>query len=196
MTEAAKRVSGDKAAVVIGGGLGRSEETKDTVLEYLRQINIPCVIDADGIHAISKNPEVISGKPFLLTPHSYEFFILSGQKVEGKPLDERIKLTVDEAERLKTTILLKGQVDIVASSEKKDVALDRAGSPYMTKGGTGDTLAGIAGALLAKGTDLFTAGAAAAFLNGTAGERAAKKFGESMLATDLIEEIPNILIKI
>ena len=101
MTKAAKIVSNNKTAVVIGGGLGRTEETKDTVLEYLKEIDVPCVIDADGIHALAKNPEVIAQKPFLITPHSYEFFILTGQKVEGKSLEEKTKLVTREAEKLK-----------------------------------------------------------------------------------------------
>ncbi len=196
MTKAAKVVSRNKAAVVIGGGLGRSEETKDTVLEYLQQIDVPCVIDADGIHAVAKNPEVIIKKPFLITPHSHEFFILTGQKVEGKPLEEKIKIVQSESQRLKTSILLKGAQDLIASFMTEEIALNSTGSPYMTKGGTGDTLAGIAGALLSKNIDCFTAAQAAAFINGIAGEKAAKKFGESMLATDLIEEIPNVLAKI
>ena len=196
MTEAAKIVSRDRTAVVIGGGLGRTEETKETILEYLRQIDVPCVIDADGIYAISKNPEVIAEKPFLITPHGYEFFTLTDEKVEGKSLEEKIELVRAQAERLKTTILLKGAQDVISSFKNKEIALNKAGSPYMTKGGTGDTLAGICGALLSKNIDCFTAAQAAVFLNGTAGEMAAKKLGESMLATDLIEEIPNVLKKI
>jgi len=196
ITKAAKIISNNKTAVVIGGGLGRTEETKDTVLEYLKEIDVPCVIDADGIHAISKNLEIISGRPFLITPHSYEFFILTGEKIEDKSFEEKTRLVNEQARKLKTTILLKGTQDIISSFGTKEIALNKTGSPYMTKGGTGDTLAGIAGALLSKKIDCFTAGGAASFLNGVAGEMAAKKFGESMLATDLIEEIPSVLRKI
>ena len=195
MTKTAKIVSHNKAAVVIGGGLGRTEETKDTVLEYLKQIDVPCVIDADGIYAISKNPEVIAQKPFLITPHNYEFFILTGEKVQGKSLEEKTKIVRRQAEKLKTTILLKGVQDLIVSHTEEEIGLNKTGSPYMTKGGTGDTLAGIAGALLSRNIDCFTAARAASFINGTAGERAAKKLGESMLATDLIEEIPKVIKK-
>lgn len=194
MTESAKRVSNNKTVVVIGGGLGRSDETKDTILEYLSQIDIPFVIDADAIFALSKNPEVIKGKNCLITPHAYEFFLLTNKEVSGLEDEKKISLVQEEAERLEATILLKGKNDIIVSS-KREIALNKSGSPLMTVGGTGDTLAGIAGALMARGIETFKAGCAASYINGLAGERAAKKLGESMLATDLIEEIPYVLPK-
>jgi len=54
MTESAKAVSYGKTAVVIGGGMGRSEETQKAILEYLEQVSVPVVIDADAIHAVGK----------------------------------------------------------------------------------------------------------------------------------------------
>ncbi len=191
MTEAAKAVSNGKCAVVIGGGAGRSSETQQVILEYLAQISVPAVIDADAIHALAANPPVVSGKPFLMTPHTYEFFVLTKKEVYQLPDEEKIKIVKAEASRLKTTILLKGATDII--SDGKEVALSKTGSPLMSKGGTGDTLAGIAGALAARGIDLFKAGQAGAFINGLAGELAVKKFGESLMATDLIEAIPEAI---
>ncbi len=185
-------ISGDKkAAAVIGGGAGRSEETQAVILEYLSQVSIPVVIDADAIHAVGKKPEIIAGKNFLVTPHSYEFFVLTGKKVKGLPLEEKMAIVEAEAKRLQTTILLKGATDIISNG--KEVALNMTGSGFMTKGGMGDTLAGIAGALLARGINIFEAAQAAAYINGEAGELAGKKMGESVTATDLIKAIPEIL---
>lgn len=191
ITESAKIVSNNKTAVVIGGGLGRTNEVQETILEYLSKLSVPAVIDADAIHAIAKNPKIIFNKPFLITPHSYEFFILTGKKVYQLPDKEKIKIVKEEANRLKTTILLKGHIDIISNG--KDIALNKTGSPILSKGGTGDALAGIAGALLARGTDLFLAAQAAAFINGMAGQLAVKKFGEGLMASDLIEEIPKVI---
>jgi hydroxyethylthiazole kinase-like uncharacterized protein yjeF len=191
LTESAKIVSKDKTAVVIGGGAGRSEETQEVILEYLSKIEIPAVVDADAIHALGKKPEVVSGKNFLITPHAYEFYILTGKEISKLSAEERIKVVETEAARLKTTILLKGPIDIISNG--KETALSRTGSPFMTKGGTGDTLAGIAGALIARGVSVFEAGQAAAFINGIAGELAARKFGESLTATDLIEMITDVI---
>jgi NAD(P)H-hydrate epimerase len=191
MVESAKAVSRDKTAVVIGGGAGRSAETQEVIFEFLSQVSVPAVIDADAIHALAKNPQIISGKPFLITPHAYEFFVLTKKEVYKLTDEEKIKAVQEQACRLGTTILLKGKTDII--SDGKEVALNKTGSPFMTKGGTGDTLAGIAGALLARGIPPFEAGQAAAYINGIAGELAAKKFGEGLMATDLIEAIPEAI---
>jgi len=88
-------------------------------------------------------------------------------------------------------ILLKGHTDIIAYQKK--IALNETGCPEMTKGGMGDTLTGICGAYLARGTDPWTAACAAAFVNGRAGELAVKEFGEGTLATDVIEMIPKAI---
>lgn len=191
MTESAKAVANAKAAVVIGGGAGRSPETQDTILEYLSQVDVPVVIDADAIHAVAKNPSVIAGKNFLFTPHTYEFFILTKKEVQNLPLEEKIKIVEEAACRLQTTILLKGPVDIISNG--KETAVSKTGNYYMTKGGTGDTLAGIAGALMARGVSPFLAGQAAAYINGKAGEAAAQKLKESLTATDLIEAIAEVI---
>lgn len=191
MTESAKASADNKAAVVIGGGIGRSEETRRTVLSYLSEITIPAVVDADGIYVLEKDPKAVSNKPVLITPHSYEFFILTGKKIADLPDKEKIRIVQEEAARLKITILLKSNIDIVSDGQK--TALVKAGSPFMTVGGTGDVLAGIAGALMARGISPFEAGRAAALINGLAGEEAGKKMGESMTAVDLIDAIPNII---
>jgi len=193
MTESAKAVARGNTAVVIGGGIGRSEETKRAILEYLVAVQVPVVIDADAIYALGEKPEIISGKPFLVTPHTYEFFVLTEKEVYKLPEEEKIKMVCQEAARLKTTILLKGPTDIISNG--KEVALNRTGSPLLTVGGTGDTLAGVAGALMARGLSPLEAGQAAIYINGLAGELAGKKLGESLTATDLIEEIPNVLPK-
>ena len=191
MTESAKIVSYGKTAVVIGGGMGRSEETQEAILEYLSQVQVSVVIDADAIHALGKNPEIVSGKPFLITPHTYEFFILTGKEVQKLALEEKIKIVQEEAARLQTTILLKGATDII--SDGKEVALSKGGTPYLTKGGTGDSLAGICGALLARGCNTFETACAASYINKKAGEIVSQKLKEGLTATDLIEAIAEVI---
>jgi NAD(P)H-hydrate epimerase len=180
----------NKTAAVIGGGLCREKETLEVVIEYLKNVKIPCVIDADAIHAVAIDKKILENKNFVLTPHSYEFFVLSGIKVSTN-LKERIEAVKKVASELKTTILLKGHIDVI--SDGKEVALNRTGCSAMSKGGMGDSLAGILGAYLARQTDIFTAACAAAYVNGKAGELAAAKYSESMIASNLIEEISNIV---
>lgn len=191
MAESAKSVSYGKTAVVIGGGTGRSVEVQDTILEFLSQVRVPAVIDADAIHAVTKKPEILAGKPFLITPHSYEFYVLTGKEVYQLSDEEKIKIVETEAARLQTTILLKGKVDIISNG--KETAFSKGGSNYMTKGGMGDTLAGICGSLLARGLNPFEAGCAASYINKKAGEIACDKLRDSVTATDLIEAIPEAI---
>ncbi len=195
MTEIAKKVAYGNVAGVIGGGLGRSEETLEAVAEYLKEVDIPFVIDADAIHAVAKVPQILSQKKFILTPHSYEFYVLTGKRISLEmPLEEKISLIKGEAERLKTIILFKGMPDII--SDGKKVYLNYTGTSYMAVGGTGDTLAGICGALLAKKIEPLKAAMGAAYLNGKAGEIAAERFKDGLTATDVIEAIPEVLKRI
>jgi len=182
-------VAKNKTACVIGGGLGRKKETFKAVREFLKKTNLPCVIDADAIYAIAEKKSCLK-ENFVLTPHSYEFYILSGEKV-AKNMEERKKQVKRIARNCGCIILLKGHIDII--SDGKEIYLNKTGSPYMTKGGTGDTLAGICGALLARNAKPIEAAYFGAYINGKAGELAAKKYKESLLASDLIEEIPKVI---
>lgn len=191
MTESARIVSRGNVSVVIGGGAGRSEETQETLAEYINSIEIPLVVDADAIYALAQRMDVAKGKEILVTPHVFEFFVLTGREVHNLKEEEKIKVAKEEAARLGLTILLKGKTDII--TDGKEVALNDTGTPYMSVGGTGDTLAGICGAMAARGADLFKAGQAAAYINGKAGEAASARLKDSMLATDLIDAIPEVI---
>jgi NAD(P)H-hydrate epimerase len=185
--------SNNKTAVVIGGGMGREKKTLIAVDDYLHAINLPCVIDADAIYAFADNKNGFLDKNFVLTPHSHEFFVLTGRKV-GFDMPERVEAVRSAAAEIKKVILLKGPMDVISDGNR--VAINASGSPLMTKGGMGDTLAGICGALLARGIDSFLSACAAAYINGKAGEIAGSVFGESVTATDLIDAIPKVLPKV
>lgn len=191
MTSSAATVAKEKTAVVIGGGLGRTEETKQTVLDYLRGLEGKAVIDADALHAAAKDIAVIKGKNFVLTAHAFEFYVLTEKDVKELSLEEKAGIVQEAAARMGCVIVLKGQKDII--SDGREVAVNATGCPAMTVGGTGDTLAGICGALLAMGATPFLAAQAACFINGKAGELADQKLGVAMLATDLIEMITEVI---
>ena len=173
-------------AVVIGPGLWREEETMRTITNLVRQVRLPMVVDADAIRAIGRLREPIRLKNAVFTPHANEFKELTGKTVTDR-LDERTRTVEEAARRLGSVILLKGHIDIISDGTR--TALNRTGTPFMTKGGLGDTLTGICGAYLARGVDGFTAACAAAYVNGKAGEIASRKYRESLLPTDLIDHI-------
>lgn len=186
-----REFSKGKDAVVIGGGMGRKKETAFAVIEFLKSTRIPCVVDADAIHAVAKSRNAIR-KNFIITPHAREFHALTGLKA-ANDVKDRIEKAKKAASRLGCTILLKGHVDTISDGIK--TAFNKTGSPFMTKGGTGDTLAGICGAMLARGLNCYNAACAAAYINGKAGEIAAMRYSDGMLASDLIERIPEAIKK-
>ena len=184
------KLTENKRAVVIGGGMERRKETQKAIISFLKKTNLPCVVDADAIHAVAKDKNAVKNKNFVLTPHAKEFYVLTGVETKGLSQEAIAKLVKEAASKLKTTILLKGNTDVI--SDGKKVVLNKSGNPYMTKGGTGDTLAGILGSLLAQGIDLFTASAAAAYINGKAGDIAAKEKKQALTSTDVISSIHKV----
>jgi NAD(P)H-hydrate epimerase len=191
MIQSAKEVSHGNCALLIGGGMGRSKLTQEAIFELIKRLDLPIVVDADAIYALAKDPQAFKGKNLVFTPHGFEFFVLTGKEVLGKEDSEKMEIVREEAARLGNIILLKGRTDFI--SDGREVAINRTGTPYLTTGGCGDTLAGICAALIARGLSPFLAAQAAAFINGRAGELASQEYGEGLLATDLISAIPKVL---
>lgn len=180
-------------ALVVGGGLWRSKETLSSTRVLIKSIDLPMVLDADALRSLPNHFNLLKGKKAVLTPHSEEFRVISGD-FPSNDLSKRIMLAKEFALKISSTILLKGRVDVIAS-DQGEVALNTSGNSFMTHGGLGDCLAGICGSMLARKANPFEAACASAFLNGLAGEIASKKFGEGTLATDVIECIPVALRK-
>jgi ADP-dependent NAD(P)H-hydrate dehydratase / NAD(P)H-hydrate epimerase len=170
-------------ALVLGCGVTRTSESHGALVDIIRRCNVPMVLDAEALHAVSKSPPAIKGKTVLLTPNAGEYQVLSGKPWPAEPVERKAALE-DLAKLYNTTIIVKGSPDLI--SDGKHSSLDHQGSPYMTKGGYGDLLAGVAGAHLARGRTPFDAARIAAFTVGRAGELAAAKFGESTLASDVL----------
>ncbi len=179
-----------KTALLIGNGLGREDSTLSTTLYYIKNTKLPCVVDAGAIHAL-KNYTAKKVKRIIVTPHLGEFFAMTGIKLEGKSIEEKTSIVLNETKKRNLTILLKGSTDII--SDGKNIFINKTGNPYMTKGGTGDTLAGICAGLLARGIDTLTAACAGAYINGKAGEIASKTLKESFMPTDLIGSIYEVI---
>ncbi len=174
-------------ALCIGSGLGTEKETFRFVKKLISRIRKPCVVDADAIKALKKKE---LGKNFVLTPHSYEFYSLTGEKPKTG-LTSRISIVEKVSKRIRSTILLKGVIDII--SDGRRTAINRTGNPYMTTGGTGDVLTGICGSLLAQGNRPFESACGAAFITGRAGDLAAAEKKQGMLATDVTKKIPQVI---
>ncbi|HIE31657.1 MAG TPA: NAD(P)H-hydrate dehydratase [Methanosarcinales archaeon] len=177
-------------AVVIGMGLGRKSETAEAVLEIIRSNpDARFVIDADALHALEMPlPERVRSATPVITPHAGEFEQLGG--TVAADLDERCELVMNFSARNRVVTLLKGEIDVISDGE--DVRTNHTGNAGMTVGGTGDVLAGVVGSLLTK-HDATAAATAGAFITGTAGDIAFRRFGYGLLATDVIECVPEAM---
>lgn len=176
--------------VVMGMGLGRASET----LEAVRKILPFCrkaVLDADALSALS-GPlfETLAGNcELIITPHKGEFSCL--REIETpENLEARIKVVREFSEENGVITILKGKIDII--SDGTQTILNRTGNSGMTVGGTGDVLAGITGSLFSR-NPAFLAATCAAYINGLAGDLAFERAGNGLLATDVIEKIPEII---
>ncbi len=188
--------AGKASAVLIGPGLGRAKETRDAVEEFMSRVgegvDVPIVVDADGLALLKGKAEMLKGKNVVITPHEREFRdLFAGQNIRKKKRKEK---ALEGARIIEGVVLLKGVEDVIASHDGR-VLLNRTGNPAMTVGGTGDVLAGLVGGLLAKGMEPFHSASLAAFINGYAGDIV---FGEKvygLMPMDLVENIPHVLKK-
>jgi len=184
-------------ALVVGMGMGTERETMrafKAILDEARKAGKPVVVDADGLKMLAEIKDYVSGN-MVLTPHDKEFETLFNTP-PGRmqcPLERARKAGDAAAEHKGVVILLKGPIDVVTDGSR--ARLNRTGAPAMSVGGTGDTLAGIVGALIAKGMELFDAATVAAYVNGAAGALAYREKGDSMNALDLIRYVPRVLNK-
>jgi NAD(P)H-hydrate epimerase len=175
-------------SVLLGPGLGKAKETKLAIEKLTEKIDIPLVIDANAFDFLTL--EDLENKLCIATPHAREFEKFTNLKLP-KELDARTKLVEKISRNTGIVILLKASTDII--SDGKSTKLNPLGNVGMTVGGTGDTLAGIVAGLLAKGVKPFRAACLGVFINCYAGELAFKEKTYSLLATDLIEKIPEVL---
>jgi hydroxyethylthiazole kinase-like uncharacterized protein yjeF len=174
------------AAVAIGPGLGRSEGTIALVRLLLEQLDVPVVLDADGLWGL----EPFARKaPTVLTPHSGELGGLLGidaREVDAHRLDAVRRATA----RFGSVVLLKG-ADTLVASPREGVLVATYGTPALATAGSGDVLTGIVAAFLAKGMEPRFAAAAAAVAHGVAAELVDPQPG--MIASDLLPELRRAL---
>ena len=194
-------------ALVLGCGLGTSELSREALRKVLDACpcdgSVPALLDADGLNLLAKEPGLwetslpaAPRRQAVITPHPAEMSRLSGISV-GEILADPVRAAVDFARERGVTVVLKDAHTVIASPEGQ-IFICACGNAGMAKGGSGDALAGVIGALLAQnrhrlGDDLTATEVAAAgvYLHAKAGDLTAEELGEyGILASDLIERIP------
>ncbi|MCA9304430.1 MAG: NAD(P)H-hydrate dehydratase [Phycisphaerales bacterium] len=187
--------------LVIGMGLGTGEGVTKLVLRAIGQREIPVVVDADALNALSGTIDFAADMhaQAVLTPHPGEARRLcSALSIAGNPAgddQERTDVCARLAQRLACIVVLKGHRTVVSDGHQYWVC--ERGHPCLATGGTGDVLAGVIGSLIAQftpgpGLSLMQCAIAGVQAHAVAGERwaAGSDTGGGMLVTDLIEKIP------
>jgi len=188
---------GKFSAVVVGPGLGSSEDTYQFARQLVKELNLPMVIDADGINALADSTEILSHKevPVILTPHVGEFSRLTGLPKE-EILENLVDVAADFARHHGVVVVLKSGRTVVATPSGKTF-VNTIGNPGMATAGTGDVLAGVIGALLGMGVDPEDAAKFGVYLHSLAGDIAAVGLTEEgLIATDLIDYLPKAIQKV
>ena len=179
-------------AALVGPGLGRGRRAERAVHRLLRGLNVPVVLDADGLNAIADHLDLLDRrtKPTILTPHEGEFARLCGCKL---PIDDREKAAGGFAKAHNCVLVLKGHRTVTAAPDGR-VWVNTTGNPGMAKGGSGDVLAGVILALLGQGFSPEQSAAMAVWLHGRAGDLCAAELGEyAMTPTDLLDALPRAI---
>jgi NAD(P)H-hydrate epimerase len=182
-----------KTAAAIGPGLGQHPETVSFLKKLVQEVEIPTVLDADGINAFEDDPGAIpSGRKLALTPHPGEAARLldrTAKDIQRNRLDAVRRL----ASELDACVALKGYRTLVGEPSGW-VHINRTGNAGMASGGTGDVLTGIVGGFLARGLAVGDSLRLGVYLHGLSGDLAAEEKGQtSLTATDLIHELPKAI---
>ncbi|HDH97200.1 MAG TPA: NAD(P)H-hydrate dehydratase [Proteobacteria bacterium] len=183
-----------KTAVAIGPGMGLEPSTQQLIRDVISNIELPMVIDADGLNALAAKPEILLKRkvPTILTPHPGEMARLIGSDV-GRVKTDRIGVAREFAKQYGCYLVLKGARSIIATPEGH-IYINPTGNPGMASGGTGDVLTGIIAGFLAEGMNPLEAAIAGVYIHGACGDAAAMEYGErGLLARDMIAELPRLL---
>lgn len=180
--------AGRVQAWVVGPGLG-TDEKGAAALWFALETDLPVLVDADALTILAAHPDIVASRraPTVLTPHAGEFARLAG----APPGDDRIGATRKLADAFGATVLLKGNVTVVAEPGGR-VYLNPAGQSWAATAGSGDVLSGIIGALLAAGLPAAEAAAAAAFVHACAAALSAADPGPGDAPTSASRIVPHI----
>ena len=171
--------AGRVQAWVIGPGLGTGH-SESALLREVLATDLPVIVDADALTLLARHPGLVRSRtaPTVLTPHAGEYERLAGRP----PGDDRVGAARALAADLGATVLLKGNVTVIADPAGPTY-LNPAGQAWAATAGSGDVLSGVIGALLSAGLPAAEAAAAAAFVHARAADLSARDPGPASVPT-------------
>ena len=182
-------------SILIGPGFGNKHTTKLFMEHLLDSLELPSVIDADGlrhlagIHDWYKKIKVQA----ILTPHPGEMSALTGLAI-SEIQSNRQEVALKYAKAWGHVVVLKGAFTVIASPSGR-ITIIPVATAALARAGTGDVLAGLIAGLRAQGVEAYEAAIAGTYIHAQAGLYAADRLGTtaSVLASDVLEAIPRVI---
>jgi ADP-dependent NAD(P)H-hydrate dehydratase / NAD(P)H-hydrate epimerase len=189
-------VLGQADAVALGPGMTTDERTSAWIREFVRSVDIPIVLDADGLNAFAGRVAELADRhaDLILTPHAGEFARLAGVDA-GDVGSDRIGHVRKLAAETEAVVLLKGSRTLIASPDGS-VRVNPTGGSFLATGGTGDVLTGMIAGLLARGVAPADAASAAAYIHGFAGAQAGEELGVGTTAGDVLDRVAQVFAEV
>ncbi len=185
------RFVANKRAVAIGPGFGLHHETMELAQKLISSLELPMVVDADAISALSGEPYHLKRAPAprIITPHPGELsrlLLLNKEDIQK----DRLGAARYAAQETGAIVVLKGAATVIASPEGRE-AVNTTGNPGLASGGSGDVLTGLIGAFLSQGYEPFEAACLGVFFHGLAADIVASRKGPfGYLAREVAETLP------
>jgi NAD(P)H-hydrate epimerase len=190
--EAWRRLLDRKSALLFGPGIGVNDATRSMLLWLLRNLDLPWVIDADGLTNLAAAVDRLPGARMapILTPHPGEMARLIAEDT-ATVNQKRVQVARDFAMERGCHLVLKGARTVIATAEGK-VFINPTGNPGMATGGMGDVLAGMLTAFLGQGLSPEDAMKLGVYLHGFVGDCVAAERGQTgLIASDVIDGLPS-----
>jgi len=190
--ERIEQLAESKNVIAIGPGISLDPQTAELVRSLAARLQIPMVVDADGLNAFDGRTQELNGKgrTIVITPHPGEMARLAGCSIADVQKD-RLGVSRKFAREHELIVVLKGHRTLVVQPGG-EAWVNTTGNPGMATGGTGDILTGmVAGMIAQHQEDALAAVLAAVHLHGLAGDVMRESVGEhSLVATDLLKGLP------
>ncbi|MCK5358367.1 MAG: hypothetical protein KAJ48_08225, partial [Elusimicrobiales bacterium] len=178
---------------LIGPGLSVLKEAPLFAAEVIKKLQIPMIIDADALNALALKPLSASSLPRIMTPHLGEM-----KRLVKTGSSDRKSLALKLFNKTGAIIIMKGNKTLIKA--KDDFYENTTGGPSLSKGGSGDVLAGLIAGLWAQAgkrdgyndKTAFESSILGVYLHGLCGDLASKKLTERcVLAGELLDYLPN-----
>ena len=181
----------DADSILIGPDIGTGDEALGLLQKVFYYAKVPIIVDADGINILSKHMELLSElkTDVVLTPHLGEMSRLIKKPVSDI-IGHEIEIANQFTERYNIILVMKSHKTLIARNGN-NIFRNTTGDSSLSKGGTGDCLAGLIAGFTAESHDAYTASLIGPYIHGLAGTLAGQTLTQySVLASDVLDFIP------